>query len=216
MESLNDLEKKLAQYESELSSITKTITRDVPFLPGQLDGYSESYSLSEFSDPERAKYLQTQIAYLKGRIKNYSQDAESARIYQEQREQENKKWREEKINSTAMEIYQEKMDNYMHQNFWGKAKTLFSGKKPKKMSEFEVVSTYGGQAVDKITFPAIERLQMQKADQLASIKEVYADDSKMLEYAIQQTNLYFDGQIKDLQSTYEKSLSNITEEKREK
>ena len=97
----------------------------------------------------------------------------------------------------------------MQMNLWGKAKALFSGKKPKKMSGQQIVEAYGQQAVQKITAPGVEEILRQKAEQLESVKKIYAHDPKMLEYAIKQTELYFNAQLEQMQKIYDIALSDV-------
>lgn len=209
MESLYDLEKKLSQYETELSSISKRVIKDTPFMPGQLDGHSESYTLESYSNPDRAKFLQSQIADLKSRIGTYAKDAETIRRNQEYKEASDKEWREDKITHTANVIYEQNMDAYMAKNFWGKAKALFTGKKPKKLNQQQVVETYGKEAVDEIINPAIKELMQQKQEQLDSVKKTYANEPEMLEYAIKSTEEYFDAEIAKVKATFDKSLIDV-------
>lgn len=213
MKDLRTLEKELSKYESELQSITKNIQKDTPFPLHALDGHSESYSYDVYLDPERAKFLNNQIQSLKSQISSYSIDVENARRQQEKVELERREWREETITHTAQVLYEQKMDTYMEMNFWGKAKALFSGKKPKKMNQQEIIETFGKQAVKQITSPGIEEIMRQKQAQLESVKITYANDPKMLEYAIRATEQYFDSQLSNLQATYDKTLSDVKGDK---
>ena len=46
-------------------------------------------------------------------------------------------------------------------------------------------------------------------DKLESVKKTYAHDPKMLEYAIKQTELYFNSQLEQMQKTYDSALSDV-------
>lgn len=209
MRDLGEIKRELAKYESELKGITRTVQKDTPFRLHELDGHSESYSYEEFLDPERAKFLQEKINGLKSQIDTYTHDAEAARKAMERKETEDKAWREEKISTTAKELYDEQVNTYMQMNLWGKAKALFSGKKPKKMNEQQIVETYGQQAVQQITAPGAEEILRQKTEQLESVRKTYANDPKMLEYAIKQTESYFNAQLEQMQKTYDSALSDV-------
>ena len=53
------------------------------------------------------------------------------------------------ILKTVKEEYDRKMNEYMQMNFWGKAKTMFTGKKSKKnASSLQIIETYGADAID--------------------------------------------------------------------
>lgn len=65
-----------------------------------------------------------------------------------EREQEYQQYKSttDRIKAGAKEMYDSKMNAYMQMNFWGKAKTILAGKKPKKMSDSEIIQTYGSNA----------------------------------------------------------------------
>lgn len=209
MRDLRDIERELDKYKSELKGITRTVQKDTPFRLHELDGHSESYSYEEYLDPERAKFLQQRINDLKSQISTYARDAEAERRAIERKETGDKAWRKEKISTTAKGIYDEQVNAYMQMNLWGKAKALFSGKKPKKMNEQQIVETYGQQAVQQITAPGAEEILRQKTEQLESVRKTYANDPKMLEYAIKQTESYFNAQLEQMQKTYDSALSDV-------
>lgn len=209
MRDLGEIKRELVKYESELKGITRTVQKDTPFRLHELDGHSESYSYEEYLDPERARFLQSKIQSLKSQIDTYAHDAEAERKSIERKEAEDKIWREEKISSTAKDIYDGKMNSYMQMNLWGKAKALFSGKKPKKMNEQQIVENYGQQAVQQIIAPGAEEILRQKAEQLESVKKTYEHDPKMLEYAIKSTESYFNAQLEQMQKTYDSALSDV-------
>ena len=65
------------------------------------------------------------------------------------------------------------------------------------------------QAVQQIIAPGTEEILRQKAEQLESVKETYANDPKMLEYAIKSTESYFNAQLEQMQKTYDSALSDV-------
>lgn len=209
MRELSEIERELRSYESELASITKTVQKDTPFPLHALDGHSESYSYDVYLDEEKARNLNKKIGELKSQINNYTRDAEAIRKTREMKEQRDKVWREDKISSTAKDIYDEQVNAYMKMNFWGKAKTMFAGKKPKKLNNQQIVQNYGNQAVEQIITPGVQEIMRQKEEQLASVKVTYANDPKMLENAIRATNQYFDTQLEQLQKTYDTTLTSV-------
>lgn len=211
MKELYELQQELSKLESELASITKTTTKNTPFHPGELDGYSENYSYKEYSNPSRARYLETKIADLKNQIQHYSIDAAIYRQNQEKTRKENQKLREEKISSTAKEIYDEKVNEYMNKNFWGKARAIISGKKPKKMNEQEMIQKYATDAASRIKDPIVDELNRQRQEQLARAQQDFANDPSMLQHAITVLNETFDEKIEAIQNKYDKAEHHVIE-----
>lgn len=209
MRTYSEIEKELRNYESELASITKTVQKDTPFPLHALDGHSESYSYDVYLDNDKARFLNHRIEDLKSQLSTYARDAENVRKSKEMKEQRDKEWREDKIFSISKGIYDEKVNAYMQMNLWGKAKTMFAGKKPKKLNNQQIVESYGNQAVEMIIAPGVEEIRRQKEAQLASVKVTYANDPKMLESAIRSTNEYFDKQLEQLQKTYDSTLNSV-------
>ncbi len=209
MKELNELKRDLANYERELASITKEIKKDTPFPLHALDGHSESYIVTSYTDESKAKYLKGQINYLKEQIDSYSHDAETIRRVQARKEQEDQEWRETQITHNANVLYEEKIEAYMAMNFWGKAKTLFAGKKPKKLNQQEIIQKYGSEAVEQVIGPARERLIIERDAQIERAKKDFINEPKQLEYAIKAINQYYETKITQGQVQYNKTLDNL-------
>ena len=67
-----------------------------------LDGKSESYTVTSYTDESRARYLMRQIDSLKRQIDSYSQDAETVRYVRERKESEDREQAKEDIIHNAM------------------------------------------------------------------------------------------------------------------
>ena len=209
MRELNDIERDLNKYESELASITREVQKDTPFMPHQLDGHSESYTVTSYTDAPKAKYLQERIAALKDEKANYRQNAMNARINRERVERERTQWRKDQITQNANVLYEQKVDEYMKMNFWGKAKVLFSGKKVKKMNQREIIQEFGSQAIDNMLSPNIQELESQRNAQIERAKHDFSNDPQQLAYAIKATNEYFDYALSQMQTTYDQTLNQM-------
>ena len=109
----------------------------------------------------------------------------------------------------SKKIYDESVESYMQESFWGKAGKLFSGKKPKKLNQQQIIEAYGQDAVQQIEQPIIDEILHQKEEQLKKVNELFAGNQKELEIAIRQTEMYFEQRLASLQSNYDKALSNV-------
>ena len=99
----------------------------------------ELHSLS--SDPARESKLKAEIELLKEEIVTFP--IQGAKLSKEQDDSLRKSVVGE-IVKNSKEEYNRQMKEYMSMNFWGKAKTMFLGKKPKKdSSDKEIIDTYG-------------------------------------------------------------------------
>ncbi len=214
MRPLNDLKRELAQYENELASITRKTQKDTPFPLHALDGHSESYTVTSYTDNTRASYLQKQIAALKSQINSYARDAETIREVQQRKEMEDYEEAKADIVAYAHSLYAEKIDAYMELNFWGKAKALFHGKKPKKLTDQQVIQEYGDQAIDKILASGVEKHNADKEYQIEQAKMKYADNPEELAKIIEGIEQYYDKQYEDAKGYYKPIVDILKEDGR--
>ena len=184
MKSLNELRRDLANYEKELASITKKVEKDTPFALHALDGHSEAYTVTSYTDNARANYLKNQIASLKSQINSYSHDSEEIRLAEKRKELEDYREAKADIIANANALYAEKVDEYMALNFWGKAKAMFNGRKPKKLNEQQVIQEFGDQAIDRILAPGVLKHNADKEYQIEQAKIKYANNPEELEKTI--------------------------------
>ena len=93
------------------------------------------------SDPARESKLKAEIELLKEEIVTFP--IQGTKLSKEQDDSLRKSVVGE-IVKNSKEEYNRQMKEYMSMNFWGKAKTMFVGKKPKKdSSDKEIIDTYG-------------------------------------------------------------------------
>ena len=210
MRDLEDLKRELETYERELSSLYIVDIKDYVYDPGNVDSKVDKIRIESYSNPDRAEYLKKQIDKLKSQIGSYAKDAEASRISKKFKEAADKKWREDRVKSESKKIYDESIESYMQESLWGKAGKLFSGKKPKKLNQQQIIDTYGQEAVQQIEGPLIDEILHQKEEQLKKVNEMFAGNQKELEIAIRQTEMYFDQRLATLQSNYDKALSNVS------
>lgn len=210
METLQELQIKLSSLESELNSITRVVDKDTPFLPGQLDGTSEAYSYTEYTDPDRAAYLKYQIKSVQSQINNYANIRRQVAAMQEQREEAIRAFRIEGVSSGALEVYNAKMNEYMSKNFWGKAKALFTGKKPKKMSEQEAIATYAHEGAQKALAGRTELIEQKRQEELEMNQLGYADNPVLFGIVNDMTNKKYDKIIADMAKSYDSAAQKLS------
>lgn len=217
MRPLNDLKRELANYESELASITRNVQKDTPFALHALDGKSESYTVTSYTDESRARYLMRQIDSLKRQIDSYSQDAETVRYVQERKESEDREQAKEDIIHNAMVIYEDAVDKYMNRNFWGKAKAMLSGKKPKKdLTQQQLVDKYGSEAIDRILQPGVEKHEAEKAYQIEKAKKEFANNPEELAKTIQQIEQFYSDKYNQAKDYYDQIYGTMKEQGRQR
>ena len=188
--------------------------KDTPFPIHTLDGHAESYTVSSYTDNARASYLQKQIATLKSQINSYSRDAETIRKVQQRKEMEDYEEAKANIVTYAHGLYAEKIDAYMELNFWGKAKALFHGKKPKKLTDQQVIQEYGDQAIDKILAPGVEKHNADKEYQIEKAKKEYANNPEELAKVIEGIEQYYNKQYEDARGYYKPIVDSLKEDGR--
>ncbi len=214
MKPLNELRRDLAQYEAELDSITKNVQKDTPFPLHALDGHSEAYTVTSYTDNARASYLKRQIVSLKSQIDSYAHDASEIKEAQKRKEMEDYHEAKVDIIANAHALYAEKIDAYMALNFWGKARAMFHGKRPKKLTDQQVIQEFGDQAIDRILAPGLEKHNADKVFYIEKAKKDYANDPAKLEKTIKSIEQYYDQKYAQARDYYKPVVDNLKEDGR--
>ena len=178
--SLSHEEKALREYQkksAELDSITerkKTITNN-----------SETRNLSDtanFSVEEYKTYNSPRGFELSREVGDLKKQVEDAprqdRLEREAKlEKEQKKFNSEldQIVDTAIDINQEKINEYNNLSFVEKWKIRLKGEKPKKLSKKEALIKHGEEAVDRMMRPVEERLEEEYNALVEVNKEIFSD-----------------------------------------
>lgn len=183
------LQSELEQKERELASMTTHVVKDVQWRPGVQDqSHSESYSYDQYSDPSRANALKRDIERLRKEI----EDAPRMKAMEEEakmsRDQQKFSGGVNSIISGAKQLYDSEMQAYMNKNFWGKAKAMLSGKKPKQMKGSEIVQTYGKGIVDAKLANAIEARRQVMESNIEMITRHYTEHPEELAELSEDSN----------------------------
>lgn len=123
------------------------------------------------SDPARESKLKAEIALLEEEIVTFP--IQGTKLSKEQDERLRKSVVGE-IVKTAKNEYDKQMEEYMSMNFWGKAKTMFAGKKPKKdSSDIEIIDKYGEEYKNKWMQGEIARAKREYDALVEWLKKYY-------------------------------------------
>ena len=114
--------------------------------------------------------------------------------------------------------YDQKMNEYMKMNLWGKAKTMFAGKKPKKMTGNEIMQTYAEEVTQIELQKAIERKKKEFEEDIAWTKSYYtehpedlkpgSDTYNSIENIIRYKVRKYEYEIKQLEKKYQQMKEN--------
>lgn len=123
------------------------------------------------SDPDRESEIKTEISLLEEEIVTFP--IQGTKLSEEQAERLRKSVVGE-IVKTAKNEYDKQMEEYMSMNFWGKAKTMFTGKKPKKdSSDIEIIDKYGEEYKNKCMQGEIARAKREYDALVEWLKNYY-------------------------------------------
>ena len=146
MQELERLKAELKSKTSELASLT-THESYIEGVDALLDKVGKTIEYESYKDVKRANQLINEINNIKKEIEAYPIKEEKLTPALEERL---RKSYVGSIMKSAKEEYDKQMNEYMQMNFWGKAKTMFSGKKPiKNASSEQIIATYGNDAKNK-------------------------------------------------------------------
>lgn len=193
MKTIRQLQDEKSALEDRLKSITS---------------YNEDGS-SYFIDKEMAQAIQDQLVFLDMTIENVAKETRIMREEDEEREQLLRRSQRDTLVSSAKSFYDQQISAYMNLNFWRKAVALFTGKKPKKMTDREILETYGKDAVDLLIDDRITAILEAKEEQLAILRSAYDVNSQEYIYALQEIDSIYEDKIERARSGYETELETV-------
>lgn len=126
MSELERLQAELENKTRELASLTTRERTAVGDVDAVLDKIGKTVEYEGYKDVGRATQLIDEIDKIKKEIEAYPIKEEKLSPAMEERI---RKANVGSIMRSAKEEYDKQMNEYMQKNFWGKAKTMFAGKK---------------------------------------------------------------------------------------
>ena len=171
MKSINEYRAELAEVEEELRkiSVEKSTKGVYDYERGDVAVVGETYT--DYVDLELADKLIKQRDELREKISNYAIYAQAEREAIEMEKKRNEEAEKRNIEAEARELYEKAQMDYHNKGLLGRAKYLFSGKKPKmNLSEQEIQETYGKEAKIQHETNSIElqiaELEKQRQEQI--------------------------------------------------
>lgn len=202
MESLNSLYRELDDLQNQLNKITiKSYTKPVyDYERGDVPN-EESQEIKDYTDPEKARYLQERIEKVTDRIRNYAMYVQMEKEREETQKKLEKEAYEKTVSIKAKELYEKELDSYHKKGLFGKIGILFNGKKPKsKLSDKEINEIYSKQAASDMERTGIEaEIADLRKEQKAHIDYLKAHPSETNQKLIDYYQYYFDTEISKLQ-----------------
>lgn len=201
---------------SELSSEEKyrlgMISRDQRQLDRMIDQYKNDMTRIDeveyaLGGTEKAKDIRQQAADIQEKKRKIREQEDLER--QIEKENERKQWTNttEGIILESKAKYDEKMNEYMSKNLWGKAKILFAGKKPKKMTDKEIMQTYSSEVQQDFLKKMIEKKTYDKDQYIAWTKSHYTEHPEQL-----RPGRTIEDMIKDIENTYSYEMKFMKED----
>lgn len=190
MKTISQLQDEKIELESKLKSITS---------------YHEDGS-SYYIDDNMARMIQEQINFLEITIENRGKEVRDQIIEDEEREQVLRRSQRDTLVSSAKSYYDGQLRAYMRLSLWGKASAFFTGKKPKKLTDREILEMYGQDAVDQLISDRIASILQAKEEQIAIARSMYDQDSREYAYAIKEIDSIYDDKIERTRVGYENEL----------
>ncbi len=211
---MSELEKLQAELESktrELASLT-THERTTIGVDAVLDKVGKTVEYEGYKDPGRATQLIEEINTIKKEIEAYPIKEEKISPAMEERI---RKANVGSIMKSAKEEYDKQMNEYMQMNFWGKAKTMFSGKKPiKNASSEQIIANYGNDAKNKEMQGELNRAEREFNQLVEWIKDYYQKHPEELtisiEERIEQERKLYQERIKNIEAKNDSYLNEAT------
>jgi len=130
---------------------------------------------------------------------------------------------ENTIFESSKQKYDKKVNLYMNMNFWGKAKTMLTGKKPKNFQNGDTLSTSRHDSIMEILQPTFEKIELLRQDEIKNIEKIYSQLSEeekqkrekemgvTLENRIKQINSHYNREIEEIKEKYNNNLNKMTE-----
>ncbi len=213
MDKSQEIEMLLERKKQELDSMKTHYEKDVQWEEGVQDSFhSESYSYDVYSDPVKADKLKKEIEQL---------EKEKLELPKKQQMEFEEKLNQgaqrfgggiDAIKSNAKHIYEEKMNAYMNQNFWGKAKMILTGKKMKKMSPMEIMKNYGEEAAQEELQKNKEHIIKQYEREIMNIENYNKNNpnDKISSQVLESKKMELNTKLADLDHQYQMMLEDAT------
>ena len=165
-----------------------------------LDKVGKTIEYESYKDVKRANQLINEINNIKKEIEAYPIKEEKLTPALEERL---RKSYVGSIMKSAKEEYDKQMNEYMQMNFWGKAKTMFSGKKPiKNASSEQIIATYGNDAKNKEMQGELNLAEREFNQLVEWIKDYYQKHPNELTTSL-------DERIEQERKKYQERIKNI-------
>lgn len=212
MSELEKLQLELEGKTRELASLTTHESSTVG-ADALLDKIGKTVEYEGYRDVGRATQLMDEIKNIKKKIEEYPIKEEKISPAMEDRI---RKANVGSIMKSAKEEYDKQMNEYMQMNFWGKAKTMFSGKKPiKNASSEQIIAVYGNDAKNKEMQGELNRAEREFNQLVEWIKDYYQQHPEELttsiEERIEQERKLYQERIKNIEAKNDSYLNEATD-----
>lgn len=208
---------QIAGYIEDLEQVLldlKGAKKTIPVLSDAVESVKDLFQREGYTNPELASYLEGRIFTLREVIAHYDELAEEQERDATLAREEHSIQVRDNLIATAKSIYETRINTYMEQDFWGRAQSLFKGKKPKKLSESDILATYGEEAKGRLIGESIDGIQEQKEALLAYLKEYVLETpltsftlEDIEDYMIEIIVSFYDNQIEEVEEDYDNSLN---------
>ena len=213
MSELERLQAELENKTRELASLTTRERTTVGDVDAVLDKIGKTVEYEGYKDVGRATQLIDEIDKIKKEIEAYPIKEEKLSPAMEERI---RKANVGSIMRSAKEEYDKQMNEYMQKNFWGKAKTMFAGKKPiQNATSEQIIATYGNEAKNKEMQGELNRAEREFNQLVEWIKDYYQKHPEELttsiEERIEQERKVYEERIKSIQAKNDSYLAEANE-----
>lgn len=190
MKTVTQLQDEKLALESRLKSITS---------------YSEDGS-QYYIDDELAQTIKEQLVFLDISIENLGREMRDMRDDDERKERVIRREKRDTLVSSAKAFYDEKINAYMRLSLWGKAVAMFTGKKPKKLTDREILEVYGRDAADRLIEERIQSILEAKEEQIEILRGAYDESSQEYIYALREIESIYEDKIERTRLGYDEEL----------
>ena len=170
---LREYQKKSAELDSiterKISTINHSETRPVWDTANSVDEEYKTYN------SPRGLELEREVENLKKQVEDAPRQDRLEREAKLEKEQKKFYGELDQIVDTAININQEKIEEYNNLSFVEKWKIRLKGEKPKELSKKEALIKYGEEAVDRMMGPVEERLEEEYNDLIKFYEEEFSD-----------------------------------------
>ena len=177
------LKKILDEKISELTSLSDHVVTSSG-VDAVRDTVGERIEYDTYTDLSRATQLMTEIEQIKKELEEFPILNTKLSKKQEDVIKKSVVWDLMKYSKVS---YEEEMKEYMKLNFWGKAKTMFAGKRPKKnATDNEIIDKYGEDAKETTMLSELNRYKREHNQIIEWIKEFYKNHPEELKTTIEE------------------------------